>query len=293
MSSKVSVILPTFNRSKFLNKSIESVLGQTYKDLEVLVIDDGSTDDTKIIVEKYAGADNRVRYFFQENSGQGSARNMGLKNATGQFITFLDSDDFYLPTRLEQMVQLFKNRHVDFCSSSVIIRENWCERKQVLKNWHNKDKDFFLKNVGLTFAGMNIFLTKNLADRIGFFETRIKHWEDVDFIVRAFDLGDFDYIDTPLLVYGKHGGNISNTQNLQEFLIFYNQNYPIYKKYAVNYYLDKSLGVLFLKIGKVKEARKCFIQAIKQKPGIKDFVKIILFLLISFLPQKIYSKILQ
>lgn len=100
----VTVIIPTFNRGFVLFKSIESVLNQTYKNIQCIVIDDGSSDDTKIKIQPYL---DRVEYYYQGNQGQGSARNLGLKYAKGEFIATLDSDDEWMPdfitTHLEQM----------------------------------------------------------------------------------------------------------------------------------------------------------------------------------------------
>lgn len=93
-----SIILPTYNRAHFLPKAIESVLKQTFEDWELIIVDDGSTDNTKEVVAKYN--DSRIRYFFQENQERSAARNNGIDQAQGEYICFLDSDDYYLPEKL-------------------------------------------------------------------------------------------------------------------------------------------------------------------------------------------------
>jgi len=100
---KVSVIIPTYNRSKLVKEAVESVLAQTFKDFEVIVVDDGSTDDTRSIIE--AIKDSRLRYFYKENGGVSAARNLGLQRAKGDFICFLDSDDLWPNNFLEVMLQ--------------------------------------------------------------------------------------------------------------------------------------------------------------------------------------------
>jgi glycosyltransferase involved in cell wall biosynthesis len=100
---KFSVVLPTYNRAHHLPQAIESVLGQTYADWELLVVDDGSTDDTETVVRGYQDA--RIRYLSRENGGPGAARNTGLEAATGDYIAFLDSDDAYLPHHLATFAQ--------------------------------------------------------------------------------------------------------------------------------------------------------------------------------------------
>ncbi|MFM6207508.1 glycosyltransferase family 2 protein, partial [Planktothrix sp.] len=88
---RVSVIIPTYNCDRFLPEAIDSVLMQTYQDYEIIVIDDGSTDQTCQVLESYK---HKIRYFYQENQGSAVARNLGIKQAQGEFIAFLDADDF-------------------------------------------------------------------------------------------------------------------------------------------------------------------------------------------------------
>jgi len=104
---KVSVIIPTYNYGQYIDKSIDSVLSQTYTDFEIIVIDDGSTDNTRTIVEtKYR---DKVKYIYQENRGAPAARNQGLREAKGDFIVFLDADDWFAPENLEYKVNILEN----------------------------------------------------------------------------------------------------------------------------------------------------------------------------------------
>jgi len=108
--SQVSVVIPTYNYGKYIGKAIESVLSQTHKDFEILVVDDGSTDITRDKIEgKYK---NEVRYFYQENKGAPEARNFGLRKAKGEFIVFLDADDWLMPTALQSRIEHLK-KHPD------------------------------------------------------------------------------------------------------------------------------------------------------------------------------------
>lgn len=102
----VSVIIPAYNSAKFAAKAVESVLAQTYQNYELIVIDDGSTDNTKEVLNRFAG---RVNYIFQENRGPSAARNMGIKVAQGEYICFLDADDTWLPMKLEVQLAFMKN----------------------------------------------------------------------------------------------------------------------------------------------------------------------------------------
>ena len=98
----ISVIIPTFNRVEFISEAIDSVLSQTYSNFEIIVVDDGSTDNTKQLLTKYGS---RITYDFQENKGVSSARNKGLDIAKGEWIAFLDSDDIWLPEKLSLQMQ--------------------------------------------------------------------------------------------------------------------------------------------------------------------------------------------
>lgn len=106
-----SIILPTFNRAHMLHLAIESVLTQTYKDWELIIVDDGSTDNTKDVIDKFIAKDNRIRYLYQKNKERSAARNNGIKNAKGDWICFLDSDDIYHTTHLEEFKNLINQNY--------------------------------------------------------------------------------------------------------------------------------------------------------------------------------------
>ena len=105
----VSVVLPTRNRSTYLKDSLQSVINQTYEDLEVVVVDDASTDDTKQLLESFQAKDCRIRYICNENPGGASAaRNTGIKHARGTFIAFQDDDDIWHPEKIQRQLSAFK-----------------------------------------------------------------------------------------------------------------------------------------------------------------------------------------
>ena len=109
----ISIIIPLFNQEKFLNETLESVLSQTYSDWECLIIDDGSTDNSAEVAKKWVEKDNRFKYFFKNNSGVSAARNFGLKNAKGDYIQFLDSDDFLYKEKLSLSMQIIIEKKLD------------------------------------------------------------------------------------------------------------------------------------------------------------------------------------
>lgn len=113
MEDKISVIVPVWNAHEYLNRCVDSILAQTYKNLEVLLVDDGSADDSLEICRRYAEKDSRVRVFHKENGGQGSARNYALERATGDFVGFVDNDDWIFPTMYERLHGLMAEHDAD------------------------------------------------------------------------------------------------------------------------------------------------------------------------------------
>lgn len=144
-----TVIIPTYNREHFLKRTIDSILSQTFSDFELVIVDDGSTDCTKDLIDTYE--DNRIVYFYKENGGQNSALNMGLRNAKGEYIAFCDSDDTWMPGKLEKFMQKYQEDNeikVVYSRAGMIKKENgeqkivacggsiegWCY-KEVIEQW--------------------------------------------------------------------------------------------------------------------------------------------------------------
>lgn len=124
MNTLVSIITPTYNCARFIGSTIESVLNQTYQDWELLITDDCSTDDTVDIVSHYVQSDSRIRLFkLDKNSGAGAARNNSIKEAKGKYLAFLDSDDRWLPTKLEKEISFMNEKHSSVVYSSYLTCE--------------------------------------------------------------------------------------------------------------------------------------------------------------------------
>lgn len=118
--TQVSIIIPVYNVEPYLRQCLDSVLGQTFKNFEVLLVNDGSTDNSGFICQEYVEKDNRVRYFEKENGGVSSARNFGIKHSRGEYITFIDSDDWVEPNYLEIFYKTIKEKDAD------IVVTNYC-----------------------------------------------------------------------------------------------------------------------------------------------------------------------
>lgn len=135
ISPLVSIVIPTFNRADKLPDAIESALNQTYKNVQIIVVDDGSTDDTADLVKKYP----QIEYHWQKNGGQAAARNKGLKHAKGPILASLDSDDIWYPNFLEKCVEKLEAENLDF------VFANWDQDVKVGDSWDFLSGDPFLK----------------------------------------------------------------------------------------------------------------------------------------------------
>src|ERR1019366_3325072 len=145
-----SIIIPTYNRAFFLSKAIESVINQTVQDWELIIVDDGSTDNTKNIVEIYSANDNRIKYIFQQNLERSAARNNGIRNANGEFICFLDSDDYYSKERLEGLYDFINNstEKIALFYTGICFKKNEViTPRHELKNTFKNNLDFITQAI--------------------------------------------------------------------------------------------------------------------------------------------------
>lgn len=122
---KVSLVIPVYNGAPYIEETLESVMAQTYSNLEILIVDDGSTDYTSVICQKYTSKDKRVKYLYKENGGQSSARNLGVKLAEGDWIAFLDSDDLCSPFYIEYLVRVQSETGADLVITGIEDSPNY------------------------------------------------------------------------------------------------------------------------------------------------------------------------
>ena len=199
---KVSVIIPTYNRGPLLEKAVHSVLAQSYDDYEIIVIDDGSCDDTKTRMAKY---NSRVRYVYQDNRGPAAARNRGIREAQYSFLAFLDSDDWFASGKLEiQLTRMQEEPHYLISHTDEI----WYRRGKLLnqKKRHHKPGGYiFARCLELCTVSMStVMVRRELFDSIGLFDETLPCCEDYDFWLRASIEQPFLKIDEPLTL--KDGG---------------------------------------------------------------------------------------
>jgi len=219
--SRVSVIIPAFNAAEYIKEAVESVFNQTYKDIEVIVVDDGSTDNTRTIVNSYGA---KVIYIYQQNQGHAIARNTGLKKAAGQYYAFLDADDYWLPGKIAKQVQILKEN-----PDSGIVH---CDIKKVDLEGHEVKKSpkikryiegeifpYFLTRKGHIATSSALF-KKECIERYGLLNESVRDWgsEDREFWLRMCKHYKVEYIDEPLVVYRVRNRSLSRSRPISDVI---------------------------------------------------------------------------
>jgi len=185
----VSIIIPAYNAEKYIARAIKSALNQTYKDIEVIVVDDGSTDRTAEIVKSFQ--DPRVRYIYQENQNVGVARNNGIKESRGKYITFLDADDEYLPEKVEKQVKFLKENpqyQAVYCDTLQFYSD--APDKFLKSIEYHPSGDIFEALLHSSLINLNSFMaTKELLLKVGMFDPRPNFPEDWELWLRIAKAG--------------------------------------------------------------------------------------------------------
>ena len=182
MSPVVSVIIPTFNRWPLVGEAVESVLAQSYSDFELIVVDDGSTDETQKELEKFGS---RLRFFAKAREGVAAARNFGVSRAAGRYVAFLDSDDLWRPKKLEmQTAFMERDPAVQICQTEEIWLRHGVRVNP--KSRHQKPSgDIFVRSLELCVVSPSaVMMTKELFSRFGGFDERFPVCEDYDLWLR-------------------------------------------------------------------------------------------------------------
>lgn len=225
MSNKnlVSIIIPTYNHEKFIEESIESALDQTYKEIEVIVIDAGSTDSTaKIIDKKYL---NFIKFFKLKNSDPSSTINYGIQNSTGKFIALSSGDDVNYKNRIQSQLEFLKNYKSELVfSSQNLINEKG--KKKILNTIFNQkfindnfDNFLHLFIFGNYLCAPTAFIDRVVFNKIGFFNPLFFQLQDYEFWMRALLKNiKINYDNSKLISYRVHKDSLSKKQNDKKML---------------------------------------------------------------------------
>ncbi|MDY0290963.1 MAG: glycosyltransferase [Desulfuromonadaceae bacterium] len=296
---QVSVIIPTFNNIEYIGASIDSVLAQSYANIEIIIIDDGSSDGTgEFISNKYKTSPN-VKYFFKENNGVSSARNTGIEKSSGDLIAFLDADDLYVENKITCQVQhLVKNKKCMMVYSDMFI---FNETETTNSSYHEKlnvecPSGFIFNDLllcHLIWTG-TVMLRKEVFDNIALFDENLDTAEDYDLWLRVAALHRIDYIPKvlagyrrgheSLTSYKKHSANKyikPNTITVIETNISRNLSLVNLAKSQINERLFDiyfEFGWSAYKSGNVKASKRYFLEALKLK---KNSVKSLAYFLMT------------
>lgn len=222
MKSLVSIIIPCYNQAKYLEETLYSILNQTYSNWECLIINDGSTDKTEKIAQQFLIKDQRFKYFYKKNGGLSSARNLGLDKATGNYIQFLDSDDFIDNTKLEVSInELNKSENTDkkLVISNFRMFEkkvtNWSQPYCVLKpEFFNLESVLYQWDEGFSIPIHCGFFNASLFQNLRFNEN-LKAKEDWVMWVQLFQTNaKAVFMNQPLALYRKNPESMTATQSM-------------------------------------------------------------------------------
>jgi glycosyltransferase involved in cell wall biosynthesis len=287
---KVSIIIPTYNRANFIGETIQSILNQTFQDFEIIVVDDGSTDNTKKIIDGFIKQSEKIKYLYQNHCGRPSIpRNYGFKISTGKYLAFLDSDDLWLPKKLEKQINVLeKNINVGFVDcKNIIINEFGSEIKGSYKfPIYNGDvfRELLKSNIILTPG--SVIIKRDVIEKIGNFDESLLSLDDWDLWIRISKYYGFAYINEPLFKYRVHINNVTATlpqRNAEEQIIYiFEKHKNDYKDAQPDYYYKglRETGSFYCKTNKADIGRKYFLTAIKTNK--KDFRNYIHYLLSIF-----------
>ena len=298
-SVKASVIVAVYNGAKTLTQTIESILSQTYDDFELLLIDDGSTDESKNLIEKYL-EDERVKYFKKQNGGVASARNFGIARATGEVIGFCDQDDQWLPQKLEKQIPLFSDPDVGLVYSWVDIDRHG-KRECSTPEFEGECFEALLNR---NFVSCCTAMVRRTVLNIFYCLDEIRDLHGVDdrhLWLKVARISKLAVAKTPLAIYFIHGENysldnkkmliadlsciekIASIEDLtpREKSLCKNAKYNAYKHYANNFLYRNSPQL----------SASCFLSAWKVKPW--HLESLVAASLLSVMPSNLLIKLKQ
>lgn len=201
---KVSVIIPTYNREEYISETIESVLGQSFKDFEIIVVNDGSIDNT---IKKLERFESKIKLINQSNSERAVSRNNGVKNSNGKYIAFLDSDDLWFKNKLEKQVEILDDKKDIILTYGQSLRIN--EKSEKTKTV-KRQKEGFSGKVFEQLLSRNFIssptpvIKREYFEKTSGFSTKYIPYEDWEFWIRFSLLGNFYFIKEPLAYYRIH-----------------------------------------------------------------------------------------
>jgi glycosyltransferase involved in cell wall biosynthesis len=216
----ISVVIPTYNYARFLPAALESVLGQTLPPDEIIVVDDGSTDETRDVVERYAARG--VRYIRQESEGVSVARNRGIRESRGEFVAFLDADDEWLPEKLELQMSHFQQHP----QAALVTGSEWeVDEEEGREPWLNrrepKGAEFLYPHIlveNLIGSPSLVLVRRRCLETVGVFKEGMRLAQDWDLWIRMAMHCPVGVVDAPLIHYRRHSASVSARSILERYV---------------------------------------------------------------------------
>jgi glycosyltransferase involved in cell wall biosynthesis len=300
---KVSVVMPAYNASLTIIASIECVLEQTYQNWELLIINDGSTDLTLTILGQFD--DQRIRVFTQTNQGPSVARNIGLRQAKGEYIAFLDSDDLWVPTKLEKQISLFDGasnrlglvytKYRGFIEDPLRSFSMDVDASIGYKNPY--DRLLIMCHIPL----LSVMIRRSIIDDIGYFSEDICGTEDWDYWIRILKLYDFERLNEELALYRISPSSLSRNKErhaIEELKVLNrhlvndsNTSVKVYHMARAFWYLKKIRHQL--QSGRFKDVVISFQELIRLKPVYYVNYLFILYWSTSYIIQRIFFRLVR
>ncbi|RNF39517.1 glycosyltransferase family 2 protein [Planococcus salinus] len=273
-NEKTSIIIPTYNRAELLKKAVVSLLSQTHQNIEIIIVDDCSTDNTSEVVSRMT--DPRILYIkHQTNKGGASARNTGIAHATGEYVGFLDSDDQWLPEKLEKQLQVFRrDPEIGVVYTGLRVTSESGVLREMIPVFRGKILSKLLQ-FNCIDTTSSIIVKKELLDKIGGFDAAFPSCQDWDLYLRLAQITRFDFVQEPLVLFFQHSGEriTSNKKAVQQGHIFIYEKYrdlacrqedEVYRKFVIN--ITKIIlrtGIMNQDKKAVKLSRKLYSEGIK------------------------------
>lgn len=270
----VSVVIPTYNHGHYVGQAVDSALNQSYQNIEVLVIDDGSTDDTRQRMVQYG---DRIRYIHQPNQGLSAARNTGIANALGDYLAFLDSDDSFHPRKIEaQLACLAAHPEIDLLGTTMFSDETivWCPIE--LSCLPMLAISLEMMAIRPRFAPSSVIAHKKCFQAVGWFDTELRSVEDRDMWLRIATQFKMGRLEIPLTWYRVSPNSMStHPERMEHFeLLVLNRSldFPELKPQVTVHRLAlshcyRSSAYTFYTHGRYREALSRLMQSVKYWPG--------------------------
>ncbi len=237
MNQKVSIIMPAFNAERYIAESISSVLAQDYQNWELIIVDDGSTDNTPTIVSIFQKTDERIKYFWQKNGKQGKARNKGIEETEGSFVAFLDADDIWNPTKISQQVNLLTGTKSDLVFGYSYLLESGVKTNKKIGRGLGEYRgeaaiEFLLLNDA--FIMSTVLVKRDALLQVGCFEedVKIQYCEDWHIWLKLAFEGFTFYTDSVVVSYYRIHQESATAIEQTAQIKFYYVLLDMYKRYG-------------------------------------------------------------